>query len=266
MGNRAGKPIVTVSILPQKFFVEQIAGDAVEVNVMIPPGMSPATCDLNPSQLRKLHDSDLCFAIGYLPFETTHLYPVLAMHPDIPLIRHSDSLRLLAGSCSHHHDHGIDPHVWLSPRYAKSIAQDIFRTLAAKYPDKSNLFAANLEHLNASIDSIAVAADSILSAKRHKTFLIYHPALTYFAADYGMEQISIEQDGKEPNPLHLKEITDTAKEKDIHIIFIQNQFDIHNAQSVASALGLDVVPIDPLNEDWTGEMKRLIAVFRDKLD
>ena len=263
--------IVTVSILPQKYFVERIAGDYLQVNVMVPPGMNPATCDLNTGQLKKLYDSDLCFAIGYLPFETTHLYPALSNRPDIPLIRHSDSLQLIAGSCNHdHHDHthegGVDPHVWLSPHYAKSIGRDIYRTLSEKYPEKQQEFLANYKLLEQDIDKIAHSADSILSEKKHKTFLIYHPALTYFAHDYNMEQISIEHEGKEPDPRHLKEIMDTAKEKDIHVIFIQNQFDISNAQSIAKAIGTDIIPIDPLNEDWLAEMQKLLQIFQEKLN
>ena len=78
--------LVSVSILPQKYLTEQIAGDYLTVNVMIPPGMNPATCDLSTEQLKKLYDSDLCFTIGYLPFEQIHLFPVLENRPDMKLM------------------------------------------------------------------------------------------------------------------------------------------------------------------------------------
>ena len=95
---------VSVSILPQKYFVEKIAGDYVDVNVMVPPGMSPATCDLSTEQLKKLYDSDICFTVGYLPFELTHLYPVLTNRPEIRLVNHSEGIELIDGSCGHLHD------------------------------------------------------------------------------------------------------------------------------------------------------------------
>ncbi|MBD9178496.1 MAG: ABC transporter substrate-binding protein [Odoribacter splanchnicus] len=267
---------VSVSILPQKYFIEKIAGDYVKVNVMVPPGMSPATCDLSTEQLKKLYDSDLCFTVGYLPFELTHLYPVLTSRSDIRLINHSEGIDLIDGSCGHLHAHaaedrsggheGVDPHIWLSPRYARDMASTVLKVLSEQYPEQQEQFARNYQGLLAEIDAVATQADSVLSGKQHKSFLIYHPALTYFAKDYGMEQISIEDEGKEPNPAHLKKIIDSAKEKDIRIIFIQSQFDVNNAKSIAKEIGATVIPIDPLNENWTAEMNRLIEIFNDNLN
>lgn len=260
------RPVVSVSILPQKYFVERIAKDEVKVNVMIPPGMNPATCDLSIGQLKELYDSDIYFAVGFLPFEHTHLYPILTRKPEILLVRHSDSLQLLAGSCGHHHSHpgeNVDPHIWLSPAYAQHICRQIVETLSRKYPDKREFFTANYNELKADIDLFAQEAMKVLSTQKNKAFLIYHPALTYFAHDYGLEQISIENEGKEPHPAHLKEIVDEARNKSISVIFIQKQFDIQNAEAVARSTGSRIVPIDPLNENWLEEMYHLLEVFRE---
>ena len=123
--------LVSVSILPQKYLTEQIAGDYLTVNVMIPPGMNPATCDLSTEQLKKLYDSDLCFTIGYLPFEQIHLFPVLENRPDIQIVNHSANLQLIHGSCGHTHaagdEHdGVDPHIWLSPAHARTMATTVY--------------------------------------------------------------------------------------------------------------------------------------------
>lgn len=262
--------MVSVSILPQKYLTERIAGDYLEVNVMIPPGMNPATCDLSTGQLKKLYDSDLCFSIGYLPFEITHLYPVLESRKDIRVINHSENLALLSGSCSHQahegHDHGgVDPHIWLSPAHARTMATTIFTVLSERYPEQKQAFETNYQALVREIDSVSHRAKEVLTDKEHKVFLIYHPALTYFAADYGLEQVSIEDEGKEPNPAHLKEIIDLAREKDIRIVFIQNQFDVSNAESIAREISAQVIPIDPLAENWTQEMHRLIDILDKNL-
>lgn len=268
---RNEKPIVSVSILPQKYFTERIAGDLFEVNVLVPPGMNPSTCDLNIGQLKKLHDSRLCFTIGYLPFEITHLYPALKQQPDIQVINHSENLPLLTGSCSHLHHHtreeipSVDPHIWLSPAYAGQIAQTIFNVLSATYPEKKALFESNYRQLATDIDSVTQKANRILNAKRNKSFLIYHPALTYLAADYDMEQIPIEEEGKEPNPAHLKKIIDTAREKEIPLVFIQSQFDSKNAETIARETGAQIIIIDPLSEDWLAEMNRLLDIFQANL-
>lgn len=264
------KQTVSVSILPQKYFVEKIAGDYLQVNVMIPPGMSPETCDLNTEQLKKLYDSDICFTIGYLPFEQTHLYPVLSKRNNIRIVNQSEGIKLLRGNCGHQqpdgHEHtGVDPHIWLSPRYAAQMALQIFNSLTEQYPTQKEKFEKGYKALSQEIEAVKEKADRALNGKRGCMFLIYHPALTYFADDYGLQQIAIENEGKEPNPVHLKHIIDLAKEKDIRIIFIQSQFDKNNASSVAKEIEGEVIPIDPLAENWTMEINKLIKVLQEKL-
>ena len=262
--------LVSVSILPQKYLTEQIAGDYLTVNVMIPPGMNPATCDLSTEQLKKLYDSDLCFTIGYLPFEQIHLFPVLENRPDIQIVNHSANLQLIHGSCGHTHaagdEHdGVDPHIWLSPAHARTMATTVYEVLSEKYPEQKLQFEQNYQALLQKIDSIADRAKQVLDHKKDKIFLIYHPALTYFAADYGMEQISIEDEGKEPNPSHLKAVIDTCRAKGIKIVFIQNQFDVANAKAIAKEIDGEVITIDPLRPDWKAEMCSLLGIIEQKM-
>ena len=262
--------LVSVSILPQKYLTEQIAGDYLTVNVMIPPGMNPATCDLSTEQLKKLYDSDLCFTIGYLPFEQIHLFPVLENRPDIQIVNHSANLQLIHGSCGHTHaagdEHdGVDPHIWLSPAHARTMATTVYEVLSEKYPEQKLQFEQNYQALLQKIDSIADRAKQVLDHKKDKIFLIYHPALTYFAADYGMEQISIEDEGKEPNPSHLKAVIDTCRAKGIKIVFIQNQFDVANAKAIAKEIDGEVITIDPLSPDWKAEMCSLLGIIEQKM-
>lgn len=264
------KQTVSVSILPQKYLVEKIAGDYLQVNVMIPPGMSPETCDLSTEQLKKLYDSDICFTIGHLPFELTHLAPVVKQRKDIRIINHSEGIKLLSGSCGHQHHNGhehsgVDPHIWSSPRYVAQMAQQIFKALSEQYPTQKEKFEEGYKTLAKEIETVKEKADSALNKKRGSMFLIYHPALTYLADDYGLQQVAIENEGKEPNPAHLKHIIDLAKEKNIRIIFIQSQFDKNNALSVAKEIGGEVIPIDPLAENWTEEINKLIKVLQEKL-
>ena len=263
----AGHRMVTVSILPQKYMVEKIAGDYLQVNVMIPSGMNPSTCHFNTGLLENLYDSDLCFTIGHLPFEHTHLYPVLEKQKNIPVINHSENIHLLNGSCGHSHESpdGIDPHIWLSPANVKIMATTIFQTLSKHYPGQQELFEKNYHLFVQELDRIDRQTQLALAPKQEKTFLIYHPALTYFAADYGLKQISIEEDGKEPSPEHLKEIIDLAIEKDIRLILIQSQFDKSNAQSIARQINGKVISIDPLAENWEEEINKLIRLLGEML-
>ena len=267
---------ISVSILPQRYFVERIAGDYVKVNVMIPPGANPAVSDLSTEQLKALHNSSIYFAVGYLPFELSNLYPFLETQKNMLLVKQSVGMDLEQGTCNHdlghghQHDHGsregnFDPHVWMSPRYAEMMARTILDVLAAKFPDQRETFEKNYRQLRVEIDSIDQAARRIISEKEHKTFLIYHPALTSFAKDYGMEQISIEDEGKEPNPSHLKAVIDTCRVKGIKIVFIQNQFDVANAKAVAKEIDGEVITIDPLSPDWKAEMCSLLGIIEQKM-
>lgn len=159
----------------------------------------------------------------------------------------------------------FDPHVWMSPRYAEMMARTILDVLAAKFPDQREAFEKNYRQFRVEIDSIDQAARRIIPKKENKTFLIYHPALTYFAKDYGMEQISIEDEGKEPNPSHLKAVIDTCRAKGIKIVFIQNQFDVANAKAIAKEIDGEVITIDPLSPDWKAEMYSLLGIIEQKM-
>lgn len=265
------KNAISVSILPERYFVEQIAGDRVKVNVMVPPGANPASLDLNIKQLQTLYDSRLYFAIGHLPFEVTTLYPLLASKEVPRLIRLSDGMQLEEGSCHHAKEtaqnaHNIDPHVWMSPANARIMADKIYAVLSECFPDDKDFFTQKYRQFLTEIDSIDQKAKRIIATKKHRTFLIYHPALTYFAKEYGMKQIAIENEGKEPNPSHVKAIIDTCRNQNIRIVFIQNQFDISNATTIAQEIGGEVIPIDPLAENWREEMTRLLDVINKKME
>lgn len=260
---------ISVSILPQKYFVERIAGDFTRVNVMIPPGANPAISDLTSEQLKMLNNSSLYFAIGYLPFELTHIYSLLKNRRDIQLIKHTDAIELPEKEFPAH-KHGdvesLDPHIWMSPTYAKQMARTIRDVLSDKFPEKKNLFSENCDRFMQEIDSVDREARRIILSKRHKLFLIYHPALTYFARDYGMEQIAIEDEGKEPNPVHVRTIIDRSREKGVRVVFIQSQFDEANARAIATEIGGEVISIDPLNPDWKEEMNALLKIIDLKMD
>jgi len=273
--NRDKERTISVSILPQRYFVERIAGDFVKVNVMIPPGANPAVSDLSTEQLKALHNSSIYFAVGYLPFELSSLYPFLEKQEEVLLVKQSVEMDLEAGSCNHDHDHGhgdgfheggFDPHVWMSPRYAGMMARKMLEVLMAKFPEQKVIFEKNYRQFKSEIDSIDQEARRIIPEKKNKTFLIYHPALTYFARDYGMEQISIEDEGKEPNPAHIKEVIDTCRAKGIKIVFIQNQFDVANATSIAKEISGEVIAIDPLSPDWRKEMCSLLGIIEQKME
>lgn len=260
---------ITVSILPEKYLVERICGNKYTVNVLIPPGENPATCELTTRQINNLLNSKLYFSIGFLPYETTHIRNVLEENKSIKHINLSNNINLVKDMIEHgDHDHlgSIDPHIWTSPANVKLMCDVIYKQVSESYPNDADFFTDNYNSLIADIASLDIKIANTLENKKNRNFLIYHPALTYFAKDYGLNQISIEYEGKSPSPKYIKEIIETAKETNTKIVLVQKQFDLKKAEFIAKEINGKVVPIDPLNENWLEEMNYLLEVLDKNLE
>ena len=166
----------------------------------------------------------------------------------------------MAGSCSHEEDNahnhaheGVEPHIWNSVKNARIIANNIFQALSEIDNEQTPYYQHRLDSLLQVIDNTGKEMDTLME-NADRTFLIYHPALTYFARDYGLNQISIEADGKEPSPAHLKELIQLCREEQPKIIFVQKEFDTRNAEIIAQELQVNVIPINPLSYHWNEEM------------
>ncbi len=253
--NIDGKIKVLVSISPQKYFVEKIGGDKVDVNVLIPAGTNPHLYDPTPGQLIGIAGTDIYFYNGYLDFEKYWIDNILENNQQLIPVKVSQGVQFLSDSnCSDHnhegHDHGIDPHIWLSTKNARIIAANIYEHLVEYFPQHQDYFDANYKILLGEIESLEKEIKTKLSKLETRKFMIFHPTLSYYAEEFGLEQIPIELEGKEPTPKHLKNSIDRAKKAGIHTIFIQKEFDLSNARIISEELGGALVQIDPLSEDW----------------
>jgi len=158
----------------------------------------------------------------------------------------------------HDHDHeGVDPHYWLSVQEAKTIARNMAHGLMKAEPACKQLIEQNMVNLHLRLDSLAMEMSTAFEGMTKKSFLIFHPALAYFARDYGMTQHSMEQAGKEPTASHFRELVDLARNEKINTIFIQKEYDQENATTFARETGATIVVIDPMSPDWMGEMRQL---------
>jgi len=264
-GDAMDKPVISVSIIPQQYFIEQLAGDLVEVNVMIPPGASPATYEPSVSQLGKLDQSEAYFRIGYIGFERSWMEKIISINPDMKIMDLSEGVEIIVENAveeeEDHHGHshyGPDPHIWMSVSNARIIARNIHNNLLLLYPDEKESLQTRFELFKLSLDSLHLNIISKLEGIENRKFMIYHPALTYYARDYSLEQFSLEIEGKSPSPAHLKEMTDLALRHQISKILIQRQFDRNNAEVLARETGSEIIQFDPLDLQW-GEQMRYIA-------
>ena len=258
---------ITVSIDPLRFITEQITGNDFEIQVLVPPGSSPETYEPTSAQMMQTAHSKAYIEIGLLDFEINLEQAIRENMPQVTLIKSSDRVPLLAEHCGHTHNdeehvHGVDPHIWLSPTRLKIIAENIYNGLSAIYPD-SLKYKANYSTFCKRIDSLDRSLDTLLTPEK-RGFLIYHPALTYLAADYGQTQISVEVEGKEPSPAYLSRMIDSAKALNINKILYQKQFNKSTVEAVAEELDLTPVAIDPLAENVIENIESLARLIANR--
>lgn len=262
-----GKPVITVTIEPLRYFTEAIAGDRFTVVSMVPKGTSPETYDPTPQQLMDLAESKAYFRIGYIGFEQTWTDKLTDNVPHLQFFDMSQGVNLIyddghthhheeqAANEGHQHSGGVEPHIWNSTVNAQIIAGNILKALCsidkaneAIYLERYNQLCRQIEHTDSLI------SQTLSTPGADGAFMIYHPALSYFARDYGLHQIPIEAGGKEPSPAHLKELINTCRKEKVRIIFVQPEFDRRNAELIAKQTGTKIVGINPLSYDWETEM------------
>ena len=259
------KPILTVTLEPLRYFTEAIAGDHYQVVSMVPKGNSPESYDPTPQQLVNLSRSQAYLRIGYIGFEQAWMKKLEENNPDMKVFDTSQGVDLIRGEGHWHGDHfhegGVEPHIWNSTRNASVIADNIFAALC----ELDAAHQANYQHRLDSLKQIINQTDANVRTSLENadsTFLIYHPALSYFARDYGLKQISIEEGGKEPSPAQLKALIEACRKENAHTIFVQQEFDQRNAQLIADELGVNVVSINPLSYNWAEEMLRVAQALK----
>ncbi len=243
-----GKINVLVSILPQKEFVESIAGDKVNVIVLLPPGASPATYSLTSQDLINIQKAKIYFRIGLLPFEKATESQLRELNPGLKIVNASSVVELRKIGSS------IDPHLWLSPLNMIKHCNQITLALSELKPGFKNFFEKNNQEYVSKLRELDSFLKNIFQNVSQKNFLVFHPSWGYFARDFGLNQIAIEQDGKEPTASQLKELINLAREKKIRVVFVQKQFSKSIAESIASELNGVVVSIDPLAENYLENM------------
>jgi len=259
-----GKTVVAVSILPQAGFVEAIGGDKVEVVVMVPPGADPHTYEATAEQMIKLSNAKMYAKVGSaVEFELTWMDKLIAVNRNMLVVDCSRGIDLTASQDPD--EPGSDPHIWLSVKNAAIMVQNICDGLVQVDAANKSYYEANcaayLEQLTALDEEIA--AD--LAGVANRSFIVFHPAFSYFARDYGLTQIAVEQEGKEPDADYIARLIEEAREDGIKVIFVSPQFSTKSAEVIAREIGGQVVIIDPLAKDFIGNMRAVEAAMKQAM-
>jgi zinc transport system substrate-binding protein len=263
--------LITVSILPQAYFVERIGGDLVNVNIMVGPGEEAHTYEPLPEQMRALNDSLMFFSVG-IEYEDTWIPKFKDINPNLLIVDSTTGIQYIQSEIDHTHEEvsseaeethlqGTDPHVWLAPANGKIIAENIYQALLSLSAENAETFTENYEALIQDIDSLNDTITQTLAAVDHRTFMVFHPAWGYFADQYNLEQIAVQVGGQDPSPAELADLVEIAKDEQIGVIFIQPTFSTNAINALSQEINAEIVVVDPLAEDWLANLQSVAAAF-----
>lgn len=251
-GTESTTPVITVSIAPYKYFINEIAGNDFQVNVMVPAGSNPHIYEPYPEQILNLRKSVAYVSNGFLGFEMTWLDRFYEVNEKMTRLCLGDNIEPLESDHHHEgaHSESSDPHYWVSPGCAHIMAKTLKDFLGDINPERKEYYESNYRVLDSIITSVDSKAEKLFSGYKSSAFMIYHPNLGYLARDYGLEEISVEYEGKEPPPSRLKYLIDRARKENLKVIFVQKEYDTKNAKAIADEIGAEIKIIDPLSENW----------------
>lgn len=261
--NRTSEPserVLTVSIEPLRYVVEAIAGDKYQVQTLMPQGASPETYEPTPHQMMELSRSALVLRAGTLGFEQTSLPQMLQNAPGAELVDLAKGVRPVYDD-SHHHGEGdsMDPHTWMSTESLRIMARNACEALCRKDSVNRAYYETRLGQFCTNMDQLDKELSELLKPLQHRTFLIYHPALGYFARQYGLRQVAVEHDGKEPSASRFKNLVTDCQAEGVEVVFISKEHTGRAAHRLADATGAHIVSINPLDYDVAAQL-RLIAL------
>ena len=257
---------IFTSILPQKFFVEQLAGDLAEVEVMVGPDMSPHTYEPLPQQMSRLSRARLFFTIG-VPFEKAIEKRLKAVCPNLSFVATNLGVEyhqmesfaethVHSEDCSHPTGQP-DPHIWLDPYQVMIQADNIAAALKEVLPDQTGAIDERLTSFKTRLNELNEELSQALLPVKGQTMLVFHPAFGYFARRFNLKQQAVEIEGKEPGPRQLVELIRKCRAENIRVIFVQKQFPVNSARTIAEAIDGAVVQIDPLAEDYFANLRTI---------
>ncbi len=260
---------VVVSIPPQAYFLERLGGKRVSVDVLVSPGQEPHTFEPTPRQMAALIASDVYFRIG-VAFEDALVEKLAGSAPGLSVVDTCEGVKLRRVEGRHGEDENaggrVDPHSWLDPTLVAVQAGNIVDELVRLDPDGAGAYRENLAAFRADLQQTDQDVQDALEPFKGSAILVFHPAFGYFADRYGLRQVAVETEGKEPGPKQLARIVEQARSSGARVVFVQPQFSRKSAQAIAREIGGAVVPMDPLASDYLENLRRMAQQVKQSLE
>ena len=270
----AQKTTITVSLEPQKYFLDKIVGDKIDVECLLANGANPENYEPSMENLMQLERSAAYVKMGNVGFEQVLVDKLKQNNTSLKVYDASKGIDLVMGThdcCEHHDHHGhhhheatADPHTWTSVKNAKVIAKNMYDVVLEVDPENKDYYKTNYDNLVASLDSLDNYATKKLADVKGCSFLVWHPSLSYFARDYGLNQITIGQIGKELSAMQMQEQIDKARNSKAHVFFFQKEYDSRQASVLNEQVCTKMITINPLSYDWEDEIRRIVDAIASK--
>lgn len=255
------KPIVAVTIVPEKTFVEAVCGNLAEVVVMVPPGNSPENYEPNPKQMTQFAKAKVFFAIG-VQTEDTNILPKIGNNKDLKIVKLQEEVAKV------YPERNIapgerDPHIWLSPKRAKVMVEVIAREMGKIDPANKEQYEKNAKAYLTELDGLDKDIQKTLEHVANRKFVVFHPAFGYLASDYNLQMYALEEEGKEATPQSMKAVIDLAKKENIKAIFYQAEISSKQAQAFADEIGGKTVKLEPLAANYIENYKNMVKLMAE---
>jgi len=267
---------VAVSLQPYSSVVHEVGGEQVNVVALLPPGADPHTFEPKPATLKEFAKASVYFSDGS-GMDAAWLPRFKGVNKNVNVVSLSKGISWMEEDEHHHHgealehhhegeedDDDLDPHLWTSPLQMMQIAENVCQALIQLDAANKDLYRKRANDLIFRLKKLDVElrqAVTRLSADA-RTFIVFHPAYGYFARDYGMKQLTVEVNGKEPKPKDLANLVKTGKENNVHIVFVQPQFSKRAAATIAKELNAKILDTDPLSYDYENNIRELLKAVK----
>ncbi|MCM2466961.1 metal ABC transporter solute-binding protein, Zn/Mn family [Methanoculleus oceani] len=255
-----GKIVVAVTIPPEQEFAERVGGDHVRVILLVPPGADPHTYEPPPAVLADVAEADMYAVVGSgIEFELAWQEKIAALNPEMLVVDCSRGVDLISTGEGGHA--GTDPHIWVSPRNAKIMVENIREGLAEVDPANADDYRRNADVYQGELDALDAEIAGALAESGVTKVMVYHSSWAYLARDYGLVEVPIEDEGKEPSPQRIEHLITQAKEERIRVIFASPEHSTRSAEVIAGEIGGTVVPVSPLAKDYLENMRHVASAF-----
>lgn len=262
--------VIIASVLPQKEFIEKVGGDKVQVIIMVPPGADPHTYEPQAKQMEQISNAKMYVQVGSgIDFERTWMDKIRSLNQEMLIINDSKGITFIPSmepdveNSSSTEITESDPHVWVSPRNAQLMVENIYQGLVKIDPKNKEYYLINKENYLKELRQLDKNITAELSNKTGTKILVYHPSWGYFCQDYGLSQIAIEKEGKDPTPKEMMNIVNISKKENITAIFVSPHYNTRSSEVIASEIGAKVIFIDELSPDYIDNMKKIVRAFEN---